>query len=35
MTGRILQFSGRAEVQWDVAGSPTGRRVSFEIEALG
>ncbi len=34
-TGRVLQLSGRAEVHWDAAVSPTGRRVSFEIEALG
>jgi hypothetical protein len=34
-TGRVLQLSGRAEVLWDVPASPTGRRVAFEVEAVG
>ena len=33
-SGRPLHVSGRAEVRWDVSGSPTGRQVVLEVEAV-
>jgi hypothetical protein len=34
VTGRPLHLSGPAEVRWDVQGSPTGRQVVLEVEAV-
>ena len=34
VSGRALQLSGTASVRWDVPGSPTGRQVLFEVEAV-
>jgi uncharacterized protein len=34
VTGRAVHLSGRAEVRWDVPGSPTGRQVVFDVEQV-